>query len=207
MAKNNFLPDTLAGLDSWAENFLAKLPTYAAAFGLSPAQVTALTNLVTAQRTAYIALLTATANYHAKVDEAKVKRVDSISSADGIRAMVKIMKASAGYTTFGGEDLGIEVNNPAPIPDNLQATIKARVLPDNTVRITCVMDIADSYNVYCRRGAETDFTFIGYSTAPKFIDARPKLNGAPEKREYKTVLVIKNTEVGNASDPTTVIIG
>jgi hypothetical protein len=207
MANSNYLPGTLAGLDSWADNFLAKLPTYAAAFGLSPAQVTALTNLITAQRTAYSALLAATANFHAKVDEAKVKRIDSISSAAGIRAMVKIMKASPGYTTFGGEDLGIEADTPPPIPDNLQATIKAKVLPDKTVRITCVMDIADTYNVYCRRGAETEFTFIGYSTAPKFIDARPNLNGAPEKREYKTVLVIKNAEVGTASDPTTVIVG
>ena len=207
MSKYDFLPTTMGNLDSWEETFLAKLPTYAASFGLSPAEVTAITNAITAHRTAYTAQLAAQANVSSLVEDTKSKRKAAISGLNGIRAIANMMKNNSAYTKTAGLDLGIESNYIPPSPDTMVASIKAKVTIDNKVKIGTVLGTADGFNCYSRRGTETELTFLGTSVNSTLIDSRPNLNGAPERREFVIRLVIGNVEVGTQSDIAVVIVG
>ncbi len=207
MSSSDYLPTTLGNLDSWEENFLAKLPTYAASFGLSPAEVTAITNAITAHRTAYTAQLASQANVSSLVENTKAKRKAAISGLNGIRAIANMMKNNSAYTKTAGLDLGIESTYIPPSPDLLVASIKAKVTIDNKVKISTVLGTADGFNCYSRRANETELTFLGTSVNSVLIDSRPNLNGAPERREYVIRLVIGNVEVGTQSDIAVVIVG
>lgn len=57
-------------------------------------------------------------------------------------------------------------------------------------------------NIYCKRGAETGFTYFKHVTHPHSVDTRPNLAGnATETRQYYVILVINDLEVGIASAP------
>lgn len=119
---------------------------------------------------------------------------------------MKMIKSHSNYTTSIGADLGIEVNNSEASDDNRRATIKLKTVPGK-VMIKSKMKGVDAFNVYSRVADEEKFIFIGTSVIPWFADERPKLNGAPEKREYFIRLVIKNKEVGIQSDIATIVVG
>jgi len=207
MSKVDYIPSTYDGQDTWAETFSTKLPSQSATLGVSPAQQTALLAAITDMRTSYAEQKVLETDYRSKVAEAESKRKTTISNAGGIRKIVALMKASSNYTTAIGEYLGIEASTPDPNPDTMQATIKTRLLPDSKVKVHCNMQGADAYNVYSKRADEVNFIFIGTSVTPWFVDDRPKLNGAPESRQYYNQLVIKNEEVGLPSPIVTVIVG
>lgn len=207
MHNSSYLPTTFDGQDTWAENFSTKLPTYSAQLGLSPAQQTALLTAITNMRTAYATQKATESSFHAKVQDAIAKRAIALNEPGGVRKMVNLMKANPNYTLAIGQELGIENTSPEPNPDELQATIKSKTLPLNKVKVHCSLQGADAYNIYCKRGAETEAVFIGTSVTPWYLDDRDNLNGAPERREYFNVLVIKNEEIGIVSPTLIVIVG
>ena len=58
-----------------------------------------------------------------------------------------------------------------------------------------------------RRGAETEFTFIGKDTYPPYLDSEPKLvEGQPEAREYKAFFLDGDDEVGLESDVVKIVV-
>ncbi|MBK6913737.1 MAG: hypothetical protein IPH11_08710 [Ignavibacteriales bacterium] len=207
MSHSTYLPPTYDGQDTWAENFATKLPSHSAALGLSPAQQTALLTAITNMRTAYATQKSTETSFHSSVQDAIAKRAIALNQPGGVRKMVNLMKASPNYTLAIGEDLGIENSNPEPNPNDLQATIKAQSLPLNKVKIHCKLQGADAYNIYCKRGTETNPVLIATSVTPWYLDERANLNGAPERREYFNVLVIKNQEIGIVSPTLIVIVG
>ncbi|MBK7380235.1 MAG: hypothetical protein IPJ03_14820 [Ignavibacteriales bacterium] len=207
MKKVDYIPSTYDGQDTWAETFSTKLPSQSATLGVSPAQQTALLNAITEMRTAYAEQKVLETDYRSKVAEAETKRKAAISNPGGIRKIVALMKASSNYTTAIGEYLGIEASAPDPNPDDMQATIKVKLQPEGKVKVHCDMQGADAYNVYSKRADEVNFVFIGTSVTPWFVDDRPKLNGAPESRQYFNQLVIRNEEIGLPSPIMIVVVG
>lgn len=205
MSKTDYVPKKIAVIDTWEENLTAKLPGYTALFSLPPAMVTELMNLINEHRTAYSEQVSAEATYRSKVDEAESKREAAIGGNGGIRKVMKMIKANPNYTTAIGYDLGIEVNNSEESDDNRHATIKLKIVP-GMVMVKSKLKGADAFNVYSRVADSGEFVFIGSSVIPWFADERPKLNGAPEKREYYTTIVIKNKEVGIRSDTATIVV-
>jgi hypothetical protein len=205
MSNTDYVPKKIAAIDTWEETLSTKLPAYAALFNLPPAMVTDLMNLINEHRTAYAEQVSIEANYRSKVADANSKRTAAISGNGGIRQVMRIIKSNPNYTTAIGHDLGIEVNNSELSDDNRRATIKVKIVPGK-VMIKSKMKGVDAFNVYSRVADQENFIFIGTSVIPWFADERPKLNGAPEKREYYTTLVIRNKEVGIKSDIATIVV-
>ncbi|MBK6912765.1 MAG: hypothetical protein IPH11_03490 [Ignavibacteriales bacterium] len=206
MSNTDYVPKKIAAIDSWEENLSTKLPAYTALFNLPPAMVTDLMNLINEHRTAYAEQVFIEATYRSKVAATDLKKNAAISGNGGIRKVMKMIKSHSNYTTSIGADLGIEVNNSEASDDNRRATIKVKIVPGK-VMIKSKMKRVDAFNVYSRVADEEKFIFIGTSVIPWFEDERPKLNGAPEKREYFIRLVIKNKEVGIQSDIATIVVG
>lgn len=206
MSNTDYVPKKIAAIDTWEENLSTKLPAYAALFNLPPAMVTDLMNLINEHRTAYAEQVSIEANYRSKVAEADSKRTAAISGNGGIRKVMRMIKSSPNYTAAIGHDLGIEVNNSEQSDDNRRATIKVKIVPGK-VMIKSKMKGVDAFNVYSRVADEEKFIFIGTSVIPWFADERPKLNAAPERRDYFIRLVIKNKEVGVQSDTATIVVG
>ena len=72
-------------------------------------------------------------------------------------------------------------------------------------RNNCALKRANA--VYCRRKGQTVWMKVGVFTQSEVMDATPCAPpGQPEEREYQVRSVIKDVEIGIASDIETVIV-
>lgn len=207
MPTRDYLPSSNDQFDTWEENFSTKLPLHNAQVSVSAAEVAAITALITTHRTAFAAQISAEATYHAAVQDNKAKKKTEVSNPGALRSLIKKIKSSANYTLQIGQDLGIE---PIEIPlnlDDLKPFLKLFKNADGSIRITWKKGFVIAINIYCKRGDETTFTLLSTVTLTSFVDARPNLNGAPEKREYFGRLVYKDVEVGQQSDVASITVG
>lgn len=196
MPKQDYIPKLKPKLFTWVKSFLTNFPSLAPGLGISAPSVTDLTNRLNDYLTAYTDMISLRATYHAKVAEVKLKRKHAISEVGGVRSIVKIMKASSAYTLATGESLSIELDAPVPDRNKLQPHFKAVPAPNHIVKIFYKKGIASGVKGFCRRGNETEFTFLGFDNVSPMIDTRPNLTNQPERREYQLIYVIDDEPVG-----------
>lgn len=206
MAKADYLPRLVDVLDTWLGNFSAKLSTHAAALGLAPATVTAITTSITNFRATYTAQVAAEATFKNAAQLTRTQKEALISGVGGIRDLVQVIKHSASYTLNIGEDLGIELDEPAVDVDTIKPVLLLFKLVDKKIRIQFKKAVADGVIIKSRRGTETEFTFLAKLIQSPYIDDRPNLNAAPEQREYVANYFIGNNSVGLESDVVSIAV-
>lgn len=101
-------------------------------------------------------------------------------------------------------DLGITTTPPTPIsPENLKPTISGRAITNDRIELTFDKQRQSAVRFQMRRGNES-WVNVGDPTSSPYIDATPSVDGNPEKREYRSIYLIKNDTVGQYSDIITV---
>ena len=198
MAKSDFIPRRDGDLDVYEENFVNKLETHAPALGMDPAIVTELRTGITNHRLAF-------SNMISKRAESKAATEDNINKKNGavndLRRAAKIIKSLKNYHSAIGDDLQI-IGPKLPAEDmtKLQPVLTSRV-NGQIVLIKFKKGETGGIKLFSRRGAETEFTMLAFSTQAPYIDNRPKLTASqPEQREYFAQYFIDMNEIGLVSD-------
>ena len=198
MRKNSFIPGRDSELDTFEENFRAKLSVHSAALGIDPEEAAAITSLINIHKTAFANMVDKRHASKAAKEENKAKKKILLSELRRISRQIKALK---GYTEAIGDDLGI-------IGPQTVASDSGEKKPQITAKTSGHLVIlkykkngSNGIRIYCKRGNETDYSFLALSTVSPFTDDRPNLQTAvPEKREYYCYFFDGSTETGRQSD-------
>ena len=206
MPGKEYIPNTDAELIVWYENFTTKLPTYAAALGIAPAQVTQFTTDLTSVTQNVNTVVAAKTTL-----QSTVQQKESVISAalKRLRDTVVIMKRNTAYTQTIGEDLGVvpavDGRLGPRVRDTAKPEFQAIILADK-VRLDWVKGQFDGVVVQCKRGTESAFATLDKDTKSPYDDRRTNLAAsAPETRIYRMRYLSGDEEVGLWSDEATVL--
>jgi hypothetical protein len=195
---SDFFPATDGNLALHLKNYRDKLPGNGKALYWSDAGIKASQDRCDRIIAALAANEKSRADYKAQVGITNATKKADLS---GLRADIRLLKASVGYTEAIGRDLGIVTLTP---PQTITSTDKASATAEahgDTVRIRWKKGNLDGVNVYMRRQGETDWRRLDRDSHSPYDDRSPLAKpGVPEVREYRVIGVIKDQEVGAPSD-------
>jgi len=121
-----------------------------------------------------------------------------------LRPAIRTHKAVSGYSPAIGKDLKIIGSEITIDPLTVKTTMTLAKVPSG-VDLKFLMENCEGGNIYSRRGSETTFTYLKTLIHPHGIDTRANLDGATtEVRDYYTLLLINDLEVGIPSNVTTI---
>lgn len=198
MARKDFIPHKDAEFLAWHDIFKAAAVASGTTYGLTAGEVTAIgaanTDLhtkISANNTAQVAAKNAVT----------AKNTSLIIAIAQSRGLANRIKSSAAYNPGVGDTYGIngaedtfDIHTAAP-------KITGKPLVNGQAQIDFTNPKGDGVNIYCRRGAETEFSFLARDTESPYVDTRVLLAaGKPEQREYKAVYVLDGVEVGTWSE-------
>ena len=231
MAKTaRYLPNTDAKKLTWYENFYLKLITsYVLLFGLTTAETDVLLEDLNAMRytnqlveasakfalgcTAYRKAMNSGLDhvllpaYPVFVAPLLPPTAVQPGVYNRVRKTVKTLKANANYDDVIGLILGVIgetiVINYATYKPVLKLSLNGLGL---FVKYT--KKGTNGINLYCKRGAETEFTLLTTISKASYTDLRANLiAGQPETRNYQAWYVVNDVVVGLISDVTTMSVG
>jgi hypothetical protein len=111
------------------------------------------------------------------------------------------------YNDTIGKELGLVGSRLVTEWDSLKPTLSTQLKPDGRVVISFSKGKTNGIHLFCRRGSQTEFEFLGVDTASPYYDTRPNENvGQNEKREYYAVFFVKDELVGDRSDIVSVVV-
>jgi len=230
MRKQPYLPRRDKDRVIWLNNFAAKLSTYAASFGITPAEVTSVTKYAV-MFSYIIGLMDTVDTFKQNLTKYKNKlSVSTIGSPLGAPPTLTIPVAPATveagiftiisgivqrikgfkniYTDAIGEDLGIVGDEITFDPDTFKMEIKGVKITNEGVKLDWIKGETDGANIYSRIGSAGPFTKLAFDGESPYIDTRPlSVPGTPETREYMAKPVVHDTEVGLPSDVVSVVVG
>ena len=200
-----YLPPRLGEFDAWEENFLSKIGPIALALGYSNEEVAEVIQLITDHRAAYSEM-----NSQRQKAIAATSRHDDLKSrtVSRVTQFVANIKSNKGYRDEMGKDLGIVVsgaNGDYGVVD-MQPQLEA-IRDGGKIVVKFKKKDMDGIRLYCRRGDETEYTYLGDDTSPPYYDGRPNLKpGVPEKREYYAFFLRKDEIVGQQSPVVSIVV-
>ena len=123
------------------------------------------------------------------------------------KAIIKRIKASAGYNQTIGEQLGLVDTGDTPIdPNDLNAELKCIARAGNVVEITFSKQGQDAMRVEFKRKNDTEWLLAGiFTSSPASHNVASVPPGDPEARTYRGILIRKNVPIGNFSPIYTVV--
>lgn len=123
------------------------------------------------------------------------------------KAIIKRIKASAGYNQTIGEQLGLVDTGPSSFnPNDLTAALKITSKSGNIVEIAFSKQGQDAMRVEMKRKSETEWGLAGTYLSSPGTHAVPSIPpDEPESRQYRGVLIKKNDPIGNLSPIYTVV--
>lgn len=201
---NSFFPKTDAGLVVWATNYKEELIHYATQLGMSPAQladeeamcdvIIGAVNSVNTQKNLLKGLV-----------DAKKKAVKIQGGA--LRLEIGRHKKAVDYTETIGQDLGIVSTNVEFNPTTYKAKIFTELF-GGFIRIRFRKMGANGINLYQRKKGNMEWTFLARATKSPF-DYHLTLSQAdqPEHWEFRAFGVVKDDEIGIASDIVEIVFG
>ena len=138
------------------------------------------------------------ADYKAQVAATKLVKKTELGA---LRADIRLIKANPAFNQGMGRNLGITSTGRAPgIVGGDKATATGEVRR-GTVRIRWKKGTLDGVNVYMRRQGDGEWRLLGRDNVSPYDDTAPLAKpGVPEVREYRVHGVVKDLEVGAASD-------
>ena len=167
--------------------------THGAAFGLTPEEITGsiatMDKIISSHdgaEAARIASKAATDVFHADLKTGKAT----------MRSVANRFKSHPAYTEAIGEVCGIIGKEVHYEPEDMKAEIKV-TRDTNIPEIGFVKSFSDGVNIYCKRGSETEFSFLARDSSSPYRDERPNLEpGKPELRQYYAVYIFEDEEHG-----------
>lgn len=188
----------------WCDNLSSKAGTQGTSLGLTAAQVTQLKDVCKNIKDAI------KANNDAQTAAQTAKAAKDAVVADGekeLRALIKVIKASAGYSDAVGSDFKIVGEEEVFDASTYKPIIKAKVMPGRVV-IEFVKSKLNGVNIYVRLKGQTTWTKLAYDSFSPYEDNRPlAVANTPEHREYMAIGVILDEEVTLQSDIVEAVYG
>jgi len=198
--------------------FAQKLPNYATVLNLTPAEVGDAQNDSDLMARAVLAVNESKATaqgwtnfknlarrgdapalppFPSPVDTTNLTPLVAPGVEERFRALARRIKASPGYTTGIGEDLGIHGEEDTTEPTSPVLTVK---VDGGHPVISFKKGKSDGIRLYSRRSGETGFVFLAVDTRSPYVDNRPnQTEGVPEKREYYAYFISGDEAVGTKS--------
>jgi len=138
------------------------------------------------------------ADYKSQVAATKTVKKTELGA---LRADIRQIKANPAFNQAMGRNLGIMSPGPAAgIVGGDKANATGEVRP-GAVRIRWKKGALDGVNVYMRRQGDGEWRLLGRDNVSPYDDTAPLAKpGVPEVREYRVHGVVKDLEVGAASD-------
>jgi hypothetical protein len=195
--KDDFIPATQADFDTWEVNFKEKVLPITQALKIEDADVTNVITLLNAHRTNYATMVAKKAESKAATSTNAKAEKDTVKA---IRELSNRIKAAKGYTEAMGNELKIigtsAIFDKATVKPSLTATIEG-----GSVVLKFNKNKTSGVHIFCRRGAEKEFSFLAVDTASPYQDNRSnEVAGVTEKREYKAWHFLDDTIIGLESD-------
>jgi hypothetical protein len=201
---SDFVKRSDADLDEQEGNFNQKFAIHGPTLGIDAAEITSVKLIIDKHRALFSAMISKKAEAKSAVSANLDGKNEAVAE---FRRIAKKIKASVGYTDAIGKDLGIIGPDVAPID---YSTVKPKliaVVAANAVTVKFDKGDMEGVKIYCKRGSETHFTFLGTDTHSPYHDNRPKLVAdAPEERQYYAFYFQNEYEVGQQSDIITVVL-
>jgi len=228
MAKKSFFPDDFESQLNWLNNFADQIPTYAAKYGISAAQLLA----IAADRDwlgywygVHSAVQTLAQNITAFKNEAAFgvaagsspsvtpvitpPAAAPIPVAPGIfpRALsiANAIKVHKDYTLADGAALQLEgADIPPPDLATVRPALKLALAADH-VDVGWKKQGTEGVEIWVKRGAD-DFAFLAVdTTTPKYVDTQP-FPATEEKWTYKAIHIFGGGRVGLWSEEVSVMV-
>lgn len=223
MKREYFIPGKDLAKQLWLQNFAAKLPTYAAKYGITAAEVTDTTN-----GSDYFAYWLNYKNrqegFTKKVTKFKNEMRDGIDGNAASQApvaptfeaaptavspgiftrvasIVKVIKAKTNYTVSDGEDMGIEGSVAASKNlSEMKPVFNLRITSGGHPEIVWSKEGMDGIHIYVDRGSGT-WQWLAMDSYPNYTDTSPlPAAGVAALWQYKIVYRLDDEEVGQFSD-------
>lgn len=219
MKSITYIPSTDADKGVWLANFSTKLPLYAGALGLSPAEVTSVQDdnaffqYVIAMTEVYKQTMSNLVSFKNQLKHAvgtthigglpvlPALAVPPTGVPEGVfdrtSKLVVRIKNSLAYSPNIGADLGIVTPSGAAINvATLQPELKLR-LDVGRPRIKWVKGITDAIDLYADRNDNNGFVLIGRLVKNEYIDVVSLGTGKVfDEWKYKGIYVIADEQVG-----------
>ncbi len=223
---NNFTPRTDAQKTPWFKNLAAKLPAYAAKYGITAAEVADVVaiatdwdyrmdviNKVTAYKEAMVkwknyVLNGAPAGAVVTMPAPPMLGTPPAASAPGglarVSALAQDIKRHKSYSEADGRDLGIE--GPDAVMLDMDAQKPQITLKTGTAgrpKLGWLLAGMGGLNIYKDSDDGRGYVFYARDNHPDYEDTAP-LPATAKTWKYKCIYVIGDEEVGQFSDPVTV---
>ncbi len=200
----SFFPAYDNELLAWAINYKDTIDLYAAPLGMSPDEVAA----EIADCEALIDSIKNINAIKAQLHAAKENR-DAVIASRGshLRAKISQHKTSLSYSSAIGEALKIVQHSTAIDYSNYKANLRAEIYAGH-IRVRFFKKGVDGINLYCRKKESEDWNLVSRITVSPFdhLFALETPHQA-EHIEYRAYGVVKDQEVGIASDIVEIIFG
>lgn len=113
------------------------------------------------------------------------------------RSLAGQIKAHPNYTDAMGEDLGIVAPEDTTA---IGAPALKIILDGGSPVISFKKGKSDGIKIYCKRGTETEFSFLAVDTRSPYTDNRPNQTaGTTETRQYYAYYIKADAQVGKQS--------
>ncbi len=200
----DYFPRSEAELRDWAAQALSHLPQVAQDLNLDANDV----------RNATFHLNNIVTTYDSSQSQQNLWQ-QSVANKDqaqevgipNLRMFFNNLKSRRDYNAGIGKILNIISQKSAEVDyDALKPEPKISKIADG-VKITYKKGVATGAKIYCRRGNETEFSFVTMQDLNNYVDTRPNLNqAAAERREYYLIYFRKGKNIGQQSDIVSVSI-
>lgn len=198
------IPRNDSELAIWLANFSKQLASVGATVGLADADIAA-------EQKRCAAVIAAIQNDDQKRKDwrAAAEATQQIKQKElpAMRATLARMRAHAGWTPSLAQSLGAVSPSPSSGPlEAYKPSIRAQTQAGR-IEIKFTRKPVDGVNVYARKRGEASWRLLGRFTQSPCVDPTPAPAGVPEVREYRVIGVVKDREVGQASDIVVVTMG
>ena len=227
MPKAPYLPWDDQGKADWLDNFNTKLPTYAGALVITPAELAsvaaddAMFNYLVDMQEAFKTFKQDLSNYKNLLRDGGTGPTGPLPVAPvlpapapvqkgifrRIRELVGRIKSTPGYTEAIGEDLGIVGDEQTVDLPTLKPVLKHRLESEGRPLIIWKKGPADGIDLLVDRGTGAGFVFLARDTEPDYLDTFELPAGTPTAVwTYKAIYFLNDGRVGQFSDPIEVTV-
>ncbi len=194
MAKHHdYVPAQNAKKSTWAATLKTAIVTDGPTVGLSPADVTEVTNAATDIVNGVNEIDAAITAKEAAVDAATAKINNAVKK---IRAQIKRAKTHSAYTNAIGQHLGVVGDEQTIDVAATKPDLKLSKDPSGTRIDFNLQDYFDAVHIYRKGDTDLDFVYLATDTSSPYIDTTPGLKGTVN---YRSVYVLNDKEVGQVS--------
>ncbi len=196
--QQDFVPRPDADFLTMHDQFKAGLASLGADFGVTPAEITEITNDNTALHNKSTASSTASAAAKSATADFRAVR---LPAEKRLRNLARRIKPHPAYTAAKGQTLAIIGPEDTTDLTTAKPTLTIVSLGQGVTEISFNKSVSSGVAIYTQRGGETAWSFLTRDTNSPYVDNRALLvPGQPELRRYRAKYLSGDEEVGLWSD-------